>query len=149
MAEELNNRTEASLYNYAYPNRVDRNGIAQIYVELKKYKTQGLQFIIESFSGFGHHNGALFIGVYDHTGQRDGYPKSGDIDRLDNSFFKCAKFIMHNNQRIHLEDASFLKHLVDVDSKSYKDIVSDSVSQCIEFIEANYSVIENYLLKHE
>ncbi len=149
MVEELCNITDPSLYNYAYPNPVDKNGIAQIYVELKNYKTEGLQFIIESFSGFGHHNGALFIGVYDHTSQRHDYPKSGDIDGLDTLYFKSAMFITYNDERIHLEDAAFLKHLVDADSKSYKDLVNDCASQCVEFIEANYSIIENYLLKHE
>jgi hypothetical protein len=151
---ELKQKLDSTLFGFAYPNKVNTKGIAQIFVELKKLEETKFQFLIESFSGYGHHNGSLFIGVLDHSNKQEKYPLSGELDGFNTKWWKNTKFILIDNKRINLEDNIFLKKLIDPTSKEYQRIVQEFVSQCICFVNENYTVINDFfhsksILKNE
>lgn len=147
VAQELRKKKDEKLFNFVHPNSVHTKGFAQIYVELKNYHHSEIQILIESFSGYGNHNNQMYIGVYDHSGKKEDFPISGNLETLNTSHWKSAKIIYIENKAICLEDLSFLKKIVDPESDTYKQIVSEFVNQCVDFINEKYPVIEDYLSK--
>lgn len=141
---KLNEKLDSNLFNLAYPNKVSNKAIAQIFVELKKLKHTHFQFLIESFSGYGHHNGDIFIGILDHSGEQNTFPIQGEIEGFETKWWKNIKFILINKERVNLEDNTFLNYLIDPQSDKYQTIVNHFAEQCFVFINKNYPLIENY-----
>lgn len=145
VAKELRSKTDTILYNYAHPNPVDKKGYAQIFVELKKYPDSGIQILIESFSGFGNLGGKMYIGVFDHSGKREDFPKGGSLDGFKTTIWKNVQIIKIDNEFICFEDVHFLEELVDPSSTKYKKILDKFVDQCVNYINKNYVIIDDYL----
>lgn len=144
VVKELKLQLDTKLFDFAYPNKVSNKGIAQIFIELKELSKTKVQILIESFSGYGHHNGAIFIGVLDHSNTHTLFPLSGEVDGFDTDWWKSIHFLKLNDQRIRMEDPKFLERLIDPASDKYKQTLAAFVNQCIDFINEKYPVIVNY-----
>lgn len=139
LKEEFKNK-----FSINTPNPVHKKGISQIFIDNTNalVKDSKIEILIESFSGFGHHDGQVFIGVIDHTGKNTAYQFEEIEDGFSSDYWKPAQFLEINSKRICFEDGNFLKLISDQNSDSYKKILASFVTQCVKFINVNTPKIE-------
>lgn len=130
-------------------NKVSGKGIAQIFVYLNNYPNEGFLILIETFSGFSAHGPNMFIGLVDGSRKHSDYPLSGEVEKFDTDFWKATKFLAIDNEPVNLEDINFLKKILDPNSEQFHRTVSEFVKQCLEFINRNYPLIEEYFAKRK
>lgn len=91
---------------------------------------------IESFSGLGHLNGALFIGILDKKGVLG--LSSENYNRL-NKMWVHHEVLMFNNVPINISDKDFLQKLYSAEKLEY--IAKEVSNQIIRFIDKNKHLV--------
>lgn len=148
VVQSLRGKLDSSKFDFHYPNPVSKK-FAQIFVVLKEIPNQKIQFLIESFSGYGHLNGGLFIGVYDHTAKRNDFPINQSISDLGQKQWKTSMHLTFKEKHISLNDNNFLAMLFDSENFKYKEIVNKVSGDCEKFIKREYPTILDYCRKNQ
>ncbi|WP_435138594.1 PD-(D/E)XK nuclease family protein [Formosa sp. A9] len=122
-------------YKITDKRNVDQRSAALMLRKENLHKER-LCFGIEGFSGIGHKDGVLFIGIYDKN----------EVLNLDKDFNKLTGCWPHfteltfDEKKIYLSDFKFLQSLND--EKKLNEIVEKVSSQVATFIEANKVLLQ-------
>lgn len=109
---------------------------SKIWLTSDTLNKKGLKFGIESFSGRGHNNGRIFIGIFD---AKNDYSILRDGDYRLNKYWPvvCDVNTIHNNH-LNLSSTKILETL-STDKSYFEKMVSEVANQTKAFIEAYYS----------
>lgn len=111
---------------------------SQIWLESKTLEKRGIKFGIESFSGRGHKNGRIFIGIFD---SKNSYNSLRDGDYRINKYWPIVSDInTPGNNPLNLSSTKILENL-STDKIYFEAMVSEVAKQTKVFIEAYYSEI--------
>jgi hypothetical protein len=108
------------------------NNYSSIWIDSAVLNGKGASIGIESFSGKGHHNGRLFVGILDRNAIYDKLAE-GDV-RLSNYWPVIREIKTLENNNLHLSSSNILERL-NTDSGYFEDMVKEVVRQVMEFVE--------------
>lgn len=114
-------------------NKADKN-YSQIWFKIRGFEHRELFFGLESFSGLGNYNGALFLGTFNTTGKKVGYATEN---------YKFSNYWINTYQLPDLDQYSM--HLGN--SKTLQKIHTDEAFQ-EEFVEHVVRETALYLAQH-
>ncbi len=141
--KELQSKLDNNIYRIEAGNTPD-NLHSQIWIELVNTKNSTLRFGVESFSGRGNKGGIMLVGVFDKLIQGI---KIDFVDgSIDTSFskwwpvFRPLKTLENNT--LHLNSGPLLNKLSDRDSPQFNELLDNTISQIIKFINEYTIVIE-------
>lgn len=140
---QLNLRLDQDIFHISVDCDVDRK-YSQIWIDIKGVKNPQLRFGIEPFSGVGHHDGNMFVGIYDREGAKSDF----QLEEMDyfTDIWIVANYLKdpHNNL-IRIKEPSFLKRVHNPESKDYQEIISTLIDQTIDFVTKYQNEVGNYL----
>ncbi|QDO95299.1 hypothetical protein FNB79_15410 [Formosa sediminum] len=134
----VNLKNKLNNYKIANKRKVDQKSAALMLCE-NDFHSERLCFGIEGFSGIGHRDGVLFVGIYDKN----------EVLNLDTDFNKLTGCWPHiteltfDEKKIYLSDFKFLQSLND--EEKLNEIVENVSSQVTTFIEANEVLLQGII----
>lgn len=139
--KELQSKLDNNIYRIEAGDTPDKTH-SQIWIELVNTKNSTLRFGVESFSGRGNKGGIMLVGVFDKLIQGI---KIDFVDgSIDTSFskwwpvFRPLKTLENNT--LHLNSGPLLNKLSDRDSQHFNELLDNTISQIVKFIN-DYTVI--------
>jgi|SRR5690554_255261 len=105
---------------------------SQIWLSSEKLHNNGEQFGLESFSGSGHNNGRLFIGIFDRKKEHR-VLHEGDY-RLNSSWPLVRDLKTPSNNHLNLSSIKTLEKLID-DADYFNEMVDEVANQVKGFVE--------------
>ncbi|SDX30673.1 PDDEXK-like family protein [Aequorivita viscosa] len=138
----LRNKLIDSNYRVVSGNAADFH-FSQIWIELDNSKDLTMRFGIESFSGKGNENGRIFIGIFDRLTQEINIDFADEsIDKYLSKYWPVIRLIKTpKNNPLHLNSGDLLLKLNDENSQTFKDLLEETVSQVIKFVNEYTEVI--------
>ncbi len=117
---------------------------SQIWIELDKTRDLTMRFGIESFSGKGNENGKIFIGVFDRLTQEINIDFANEgSDKYLSKYWPVIRLIRtRKGNSLHLNSGDLLQKLNDENSHTFKDLLEETVSQIVKFMNDYTEVIE-------
>lgn len=113
------------------------NKYSSLWLNHPSSSSKKIWFGVESFSGTGHLEGDLFVGIFcENLTIGDEYISIPSANK-----WQHYKLLTHNDEKLNLANNNFLKEL---NNKTTIEIISKDVSnQIISFIESHNDIIEN------
>lgn len=114
------------------------NNFSKIWLNSELLEKLGAKFGIESFSGRGHNNGRIFIGIFD---KKNGYNPLRDGDYRINKYWPIVSDIKTPDQNpLNLGSIKILVKLSS-DATYFEKMVSETANQTKLFVESYYSKV--------
>jgi hypothetical protein len=143
LMKRLAENLDSSKFVVSYDSKVEKK-YSQIWIDLKGYEKPQLRFGIEPFSGDGHHDGQLYVGILD----LEGINSSFHLNNEDNftEWWVEAKYLKYPQENlIQLNDPAFLKRIHNPNSTEFLEVTNSIVKQITDFV-SNYEVeVEGFL----
>ncbi|MCC8360654.1 PDDEXK-like family protein [Salinimicrobium sediminilitoris] len=126
-------RQELSGFEIEYGKQAIGNKYSKLWIFRKEWRDSGLRFGIEPFSGKGHGNGYLFVGLFNKHDSKiiDHIP---DNKRLSRWWKHTQPLLTNDENRIKLRDVFSLQKLSKPESSEYKELVDLVANQSRNFI---------------
>ena len=120
------------------------NKYSKLWIYKKEWKESGFKFGIEPFSGRGHGNGYLFVGLYN---KNESLNNISEKHRLSAWWKQTQPILTEDGNRIKFQDVYTLKILARADSEDYLILLNKVVGTAVEFVqeyekELNKSIVE-------
>jgi len=117
---------------------------SQIWIELVNSKNSTLRFGVESFSGRGNKEGKMLVGVFDKLTQDINIDLVNEFrDQKFSKWWPVYRILTTPEKNtLHLNSGNLLKKISDKGSKSFQDILENTVSQSVKFIYEYKSIVE-------
>lgn len=122
-------------------NRPASKTYSVIWLKFKK-NNKNKFYGIESFSGTGHSNGNMFIGILDADNKKNKIPnlvfaklQDDKLMKVSNSWWPLAYKIDYKNEIINLSDKNILSLIANKNSAEFNKVVDVVVKRTLEFIE--------------
>jgi hypothetical protein len=121
-----------------------KNKFSQIWIHINNAPSPKIMFGIESFSGTGHKNGVMFVGLLDKEKSPlvEAIPEE---NRLNAMWKQVRYFKTKGNNNINLSDKYTLNILKDQSSEAYKALLSTCCNQTVEFINEYEKILPKEL----
>lgn len=141
---ELKKQLDTSLFRIELGKDAYKNSFSQIWIFVKG-KTTEQHYGIESFTGKGHLNGDLFIGIIDSqwgkTGFLQEYNAEDDGFLKVNSGWAIAQKLTYSEGNINLSNNEFLKKLANPSTNTYQNTVQKVAKQVLSFINSTTNLL--------
>lgn len=108
------------------------NKYSKLWIHKKEWKESGFKFGIEPFSGRGHGNGYLFVGLYNKNKNLNNLPEK---HRLSAWWKQTQPILTEDGNRIKFQDVFTLKILAEADSEQYSRLLNNVVKTTVGFVE--------------
>ena len=108
------------------------NKYSKLWIYKKEWKESGFKFGIEPFSGRGHRNGCLFVGLYNKNEDLNNIP---DKHRLSAWWKQTQPILTEDGNKIRFQDVYSLKILAGGDIKKYKSLLIAVVGTTVKFVQ--------------
>jgi len=116
------------------------NKYSQLWVCINNFDKEEIKFGVESFSGKGHDNGDMFVGIIDM--KKSEVLKGLEVENEKNEYWRFTHYILtKDGNKINLHHMYSLKIISDSESKQYLKMVENVGKQIIEFIEAYEGIL--------
>ena len=136
--EELKKLLQLEFSSYMIETRLQvHQTCASLWFRSEELNEKRIWFGIESFSGKGHLDGNLFMGIYD---EQTNIPKHEAYNKL-NDIWVHHQVLKYHEKPINLEDKDFLKLLVN--DKNLKLIAEKVAKEISEFVKIHLPTITN------
>jgi hypothetical protein len=117
---------------------------SQVWIDSMGIKDPQLRIGIEPFSGKGHHDGHLYIGIFDRKGEESEFHLNDENNFTD--VWLVAQYLRDaENNLINLNDPAFLKKVSDIDSEDFQKILKLLVKQIKSFLSEYLLEVETFL----
>lgn len=123
--------------DYTITKKSIKSKHSYIWFSSTKSNTKKVWFAVESFSGSGHKDGLLFVGIFDKTGML----------KSDTNYMPVSKTWVHhkpltfNDVEISLSDNAFLTAINT--KENLEEVSQDVTQQIIDFINEYKSIVED------
>ena len=113
---------------------------SQLWIHIKNFAKEDVKFGVESFSGKGHDNGDMFVGLIDMKGSE--VLKDVESENEKNAWWKFTRPIhTKDGNKINLSHMYTIKILSNPESDEYKNLLKIVGDQVIEFVRAYEGVL--------
>lgn len=124
-------------------NKADKH-YSQIWFKVKGFESSKLFFGIESFSGQGNYNGALFIGTFNGFGRKIGF--ATENYKFSNYWINTYPLPNLDHYQMHLGNSTTLKK-IHTDKVFYEEFVNHIVSETDLYLAQHVEHLRAYLAK--
>jgi len=116
------------------------NKYSQLWVYINNFDKEEIKFGVESFSGKGHDNGDMFVGLLDM--KESEILKDIDPENKKNEYWRFTRNILtKDGNRINLQHTYSIKILSKPESEKYKKMVENVGEQSLEFIQEYENIL--------
>lgn len=144
---QLESRLDKNLYKVVPGNQVNK-GISQIWIELTSNPNPHFRYGIESFSGKGHKNGAMFVGILNQNNSKI-IEELEDENPFNYGWRQLRMLKTKDKNNINLSHNYTVNILKDRGLKVYEDFLNTFCNQIVEFIEDYQKKLPKELFKSE
>ncbi|MBE7639563.1 hypothetical protein GUB10_04380 [Salegentibacter sp. BLCTC] len=141
----LENHLDTNNYSLEKGSAVTAN-ISQLWIIINSVDKEEFKFGIESFSGSGHNNGDMFIGLFDKVAS----PVLKDIpsENEKNQWWRFTRQLRtEDGNPINLHHIYTLKILARPESNEYQELLNRVVKTSLEFIERYEELLNASIIK--
>ena len=135
---ELEKRLGKEKYTIENGNPV-KNKISQLWIYLNSSSSPKFLFGVESFSGTGHKNGVMFVGLIDMN-KSPLIAAIPEENRLNGMWKQVRYFKTKDKNTINLSDKYTLKILTNKEPKPYQNLLNTCCDHIVKFIN-DYEVL--------
>ena len=139
----LQDKLDNDVYELSLGHDVDRK-FSQLWIDVKGVKKPQLRFAVEPFSGVGHHDGNMFVGLFDREGDKSDF-KLEEADYFTDVWIIAEYLEDLNGHRINITNHSFLKKIHDLKSAESNRIMESLENQIINFLAKYEDRVQTYL----
>lgn len=125
-------KQELPLYEIQKGKQAIGNKYSKLWIYKNDWKESGFKFGIEPFSGKGHENGYLFVGLYNKNLNLNNIP---DKHRLSAWWKQTQPIVTEDGNRIKFQDVYTLKILAEADSEEYSELLHNVVGTTVAFVQ--------------
>ena len=108
------------------------NKYSKLWIYRKEWKESGFKFGIEPFSGRGHGNGYLFVGLYNKNEILNNIPEKNMLSLW---WKQTQPILTEDGNKIKFQDVYTLKILAKGDSEEYKKLLDKVVGTTVAFVQ--------------
>lgn len=139
---ELNKSAELSEFEvHLDPNKHASKDCSAVWIKFKNHKGKDQFYGIESFSGRGHFDGDLYIGIFDQTNKESKIPSlnfkninSNKVVNIETTWWPLAYEITQEDKRVNLNSNKAILILSQPEIKAYNNLVDKVVTETLSFI---------------
>jgi hypothetical protein len=131
LKEALEEALASKKYDVSLGYAIDKKH-AQIWIALKEQ--QGFRIGVESFSGNGHLDGSLFVGICNH-GDSAVIKEIADDNKLNNMWRQVHRIKSNGGNYINLSNDYWIDVLLEEESAKYQELLALCKNQILAFIE--------------
>ena len=145
--EDVEERLKQELPDYEIQKskRVD-NKYSKLWIYKDEWKKDGFKYGLEPFSGKGHGNGFLFIGLFDKN-NLDFIKEIPEEKKLNNWWRHTRTIYTEDKNEIKFQDLYSLEKLARPESEEYSNLINRIVEVTVEFIEDYEKKLPSKLIK--
>ena len=141
---KLKERLEES-YQVVAGNKADWQ-YSQVWIKIKGFEKSKIHFGLESFSGQGHQNGGLFMGVVNFSGKKNPYTEASDSF---NKYWMNVVFLTaYQQHEMHLGRAETLQKLHS-DKEFYEGFITHIVEEVGVYLAQHTEALREFLEKED
>jgi hypothetical protein len=120
---------------------------SQIWIKPTETQDSCLYFGIESFSGEGHFNGQLFVGVKNSALKRSSYADVEGNESFSNSWINVRQLENYKNCILNMSNPETISYIMN--EKNREGLVDDIVKQVEQYLEEQTSPLVDFIIKNK